>query len=79
MKVLFIVIAVLWLFWDADSWDVQVSGVTGDGWNIQYRIETVHTNTADTLILVIPVSLCLRGELISLRPPDSPIIPEFVG
>jgi hypothetical protein len=45
-----IVIAVLWLFWGADSWNVQISGVTGDGRNIQYRIETVHTDTADTLI-----------------------------
>lgn len=47
---LVIVIAVLWLFWGADSWDVQISGVTGDGRNIQYRIETVYTDTADTLI-----------------------------
>ena len=47
---LVIVIGVLWLFWGADSWDVQISGVTGDGRNIQYRIETVYTDTADTLI-----------------------------
>lgn len=47
---LVIVIAVLWLFWGADSWDVQISGVTGDGRNVQYRIETVHTDTADTFI-----------------------------
>jgi hypothetical protein len=47
---LVIVIAVLWLFWGADSWDVQISGVTGDGRNIQYRIETVRTGTADTQI-----------------------------
>jgi hypothetical protein len=44
---LVIVIAVLWLFWGADTWDVQISGVTGDGRNIQYRIETVYTDTAD--------------------------------
>jgi hypothetical protein len=48
--VLVITVAVLWLFWGADSWDVQISGVTGDGRNIQYRVETVHTDTADTLI-----------------------------
>jgi hypothetical protein len=48
--VLAIAIGVLWLFWGADSWDVQISGVTGDGRNIQYRIETVYTDTADTLI-----------------------------
>ncbi len=48
--VLGIVIAVLWLLWGPDSWNVQVTGVTGDGRNVQYRIETVHTNTADTLI-----------------------------
>ncbi len=48
--VLAIVIAVLWLFWGPDSWNVQITGVTGDGRNVQYRIETVHTNTTDTLI-----------------------------
>jgi hypothetical protein len=48
--VLAIVIAVLWLLWGPDSWDVQISGVTGDGRDVQYRIETVYTNTADTLI-----------------------------
>lgn len=47
---LIIVIAILWLFWGADSWDVQISGVTGDGRDVQYRIETVYTDTADTLI-----------------------------
>ncbi len=48
--VLVILIGVLWLFWGADSWDVQITGVTGDGRDVQYRIETVYTNTADTLI-----------------------------
>ena len=48
--VLAIVIAVLWLFWGPDSWNVQITGVTGDGRNVQYRVETVHTNTSDTLI-----------------------------
>ncbi|MTW22782.1 DUF1523 family protein [Allochromatium palmeri] len=48
--VLAIVITVLWLFWGPDSWDVQITGVTGDGRGVQYRIETVHTDTAETLI-----------------------------
>ncbi len=48
--VLAIAIAVLWLLWGPDSWDVQITGVTGDGRNVQYRIETVYTNTADTAI-----------------------------
>ena len=48
--VLAIVIAVLWLIWGPDSWNLPVTGVTGDGRNNQYRIETVHTNTADSLI-----------------------------
>ncbi|MBK1649209.1 DUF1523 family protein [Rhabdochromatium marinum] len=48
--VLAIVIAVLWLFWGSDTWNVQISGVTGDGRNIQYRIETVYSNTFETMI-----------------------------
>ncbi len=47
---LVIVLSVLWLLWGPDSWDVQITGVTGDGRNVQYRIETVYANTADTLI-----------------------------
>ena len=43
-------IVLLWLRWGPDSWEVQVTGVTGDGRTIQYRIETVYTGTADTLI-----------------------------
>jgi len=45
-----IVIVLLWLRWGPDSWDVQITGVTGDGREVQYRIETVHTGTPDTLI-----------------------------
>jgi hypothetical protein len=44
------VVIFLWLRWGPDSWDVQISGVTGDGRNVQYRIETVRSGTADTLI-----------------------------
>ena len=48
--VLVIVIAVLWLVWGPNSWDVQITGVTGNGRDVPYRIETVYTNTTDTLI-----------------------------
>lgn len=32
------------------SWDVQVTGVTGDGRHVQYRIETLRAGTTDPLI-----------------------------
>lgn len=48
--VLVIAIVLLWFRWGPDSWEVQITGVTGDGRNVQYRIETVYTDTADTLI-----------------------------
>lgn len=32
------------------SWDVQVTGVTGDGRHVQYRIETLREGTTDPLI-----------------------------
>lgn len=48
--VLVIAIVLLWLRWGPDSWEVQITGVTGDGRAVQYRIETVYANTADTLI-----------------------------
>jgi hypothetical protein len=48
--VLALVLVFLWLRWGPDSWDVQITGVTGDGRDVQYRIETVHAGTADTLI-----------------------------
>jgi hypothetical protein len=40
--VIVILIVLLWLRWGPDSWDVQITGVTGDGRDVQYRIETVH-------------------------------------
>ncbi|MEY6432894.1 DUF1523 family protein [Thioalkalicoccus limnaeus] len=32
------------------SWDVQITGVTGDGRAIQYRIETLRSGTTDSLV-----------------------------
>lgn len=40
----------VWMRWGPDSWKVQITGVTGDGRDVQYRIETVHAGTTDTLI-----------------------------
>jgi len=48
--VVIVVIALLWVRWGPDSWDVQLTGVTGDGRDVQYRIESVYAGTADTLI-----------------------------
>jgi hypothetical protein len=48
--VLILVLFFVWLRWGPKSWDVQITGVTGDGRDVQYRIETVHAGTADTLI-----------------------------
>ncbi|MCG6943412.1 MAG: DUF1523 family protein [Thiohalocapsa sp.] len=45
-----IVVGFVWLRWGPDTWNVQITGVTGDGRNVQYRIETVHAGSADTLI-----------------------------
>ncbi|WP_040855918.1 DUF1523 family protein [Thiorhodovibrio frisius] len=45
-----LIIGFLWLRWGPDSWQVQITGVTGDGRDVQYRIETVEAGTADTLI-----------------------------
>jgi hypothetical protein len=45
-----LVVGFLWLRWGPDSWKVQITGVTGDGRDVQYRIETVHAGTTDTLI-----------------------------
>jgi hypothetical protein len=42
----------VWLRWGPDTWEVQITGVTGDGRDVQYRIETVHAGTTDTLIFV---------------------------
>jgi hypothetical protein len=48
--VLVLVLFFVWLRWGPKSWDVQITGVTGDGRDVQYRIETVHAGTTDTLI-----------------------------
>lgn len=45
-----LILGFLWLRWGPDSWQVQITGVTGDGRDVQYRIETVHAGTSDTLI-----------------------------
>lgn len=45
-----LILGFLWLRWGPDSWQVQITGVTGDGRDVQYRIETVEAGTADTLI-----------------------------
>lgn len=48
--VLSTVLLVTWFLWGPNSWEVQISGTTGDGQNIQYRIETVYAGTSKTLI-----------------------------
>ncbi|MBK5969165.1 hypothetical protein CCR91_10365 [Thiorhodovibrio winogradskyi] len=45
-----LILGFLWLRWGPDSWEVQITGVTGDGRDVQYRIETVRAGTANTLI-----------------------------
>ncbi|WP_328983959.1 DUF1523 family protein [Thiorhodovibrio winogradskyi] len=45
-----LILGFLWLRWGPSSWEVQITGVTGDGRNVQYRIESVRAGTADTLI-----------------------------
>ncbi|TVQ93034.1 MAG: DUF1523 family protein [Chromatiaceae bacterium] len=42
-------------------WEVQITGVTGDGRQVQYRIETLRGNTTKTLIF--------RNEDAGLLPP----------
>jgi hypothetical protein len=48
--IVIIFLAFLWLFWGPDSWEVQITGVTGDGRDVQYRIETVYADTTETLV-----------------------------
>ena len=36
--------------WRPSTWKVQITGTTGDGREVQYRIATVHADTTDTLI-----------------------------
>jgi len=43
-------LAFVWLRWGPNSWKVQITGVTGDGRGVQYRIESVRDGTTDTLI-----------------------------
>ncbi|MCF7984193.1 MAG: DUF1523 family protein [Thiohalocapsa sp.] len=45
-----VAVGLLWLRWGPKDWEVQITGVTGDGRDVQYRIETVHGGTTDTLI-----------------------------
>lgn len=45
-----LILAFLWLRWGPDSWEVQITGVTGDGRDVQYRIESVYPDTSETLI-----------------------------
>ncbi|MEX5727019.1 hypothetical protein Ga0609869_000372 [Rhodovulum iodosum] len=48
--VVVVVLAGVWVRWGPDSWEVQITGTTGDGRDVQYRIETVYAGTSDTLI-----------------------------
>ena len=45
-----LVLGFLYLRWGPKSWEVQITGATGDGRDVQYRIETVEAGTSDTLI-----------------------------
>jgi hypothetical protein len=45
-----IAIVFLWLRYGPDSWEVHITGVTGDGREIQYRIETVYADSSTPLI-----------------------------
>lgn len=40
----------VYLLWGPKSWEVQITGATGDGREVQYRIESVEAGTSDTLI-----------------------------
>ncbi|TCP43056.1 DUF1523 family protein [Rhodovulum marinum] len=48
--VLVVALGLVWVRWGPDSWEVQITGTTGDGRDVQYRIETVYAGTSDTLI-----------------------------
>lgn len=56
-----ILVVALWMRWGPDSWKVQITGVTGDGHDVQYRIETVHAGSSDSMIF--------RNEDAGFRPP----------
>jgi len=55
------VLAFTWLRWGPSSWDVQITGTTGDGREVQYRIETVYAGTTNTLIF--------RNQDVGFMPP----------
>ncbi|MGM0677095.1 MAG: DUF1523 family protein [Pseudomonadota bacterium] len=44
------VVSFTWFRWGPNSWEVQITGTTGDGRDIQYRIESVYAGTSKTLI-----------------------------
>lgn len=50
ITILVLLLVFTWLRWGPDSWEVQITGTTGDGREIQYRIETVYAGTSKTLI-----------------------------
>ena len=45
-----IALALIYMRWGPKAWEVQITGVTGDGQEVQYRIESVEAGTSDTLI-----------------------------
>ncbi|MCG5515359.1 MULTISPECIES: DUF1523 family protein [unclassified Ectothiorhodospira] len=55
------IVSFTWFRWGPDSWEVQITGITGDGKDVQYRIETVYAGTSETLIF--------RNEDAGLLPP----------
>jgi hypothetical protein len=59
--IVILILVFVWLRWGAKTWEVQITGVTGDGANIVYRIETVLAGTTDTLIF--------RNEDTGVMPP----------
>lgn len=44
------VLGFTWFRWGPNSWEVQITGTTGDGETIQYRLETVYAGTSRTLV-----------------------------
>ncbi|MFP4080084.1 MAG: DUF1523 family protein [Ectothiorhodospira sp.] len=50
ITILVLLLVFTWFRWGPDSWEVQITGITGDGRDIQYRIETVRVGTSSTLI-----------------------------
>jgi hypothetical protein len=48
--ILLAVLVFAWMRWGPSTWKVQITGTTGDGREVQYRIATVLADTTDTLI-----------------------------